>query len=145
MLSPVSQSQKTPSFGANLKIYDYQNRLSKVFSIDDLKNIEKTFAQKTFETKGELRYIAKYGTKYIPDSITYMNQDFYDSVDVLRDNKVAFSVDTFVDKLVAILKAFKMKESATVDIIRLQKQINNIKNSTQNYCSKIIKENFETP
>ena len=68
----VSQSQSKPNFGAKLKIYDYQNRLNKIFKPDELMTIQTSFAEKTEKQKGEIQYIAKYGNAYVPDIIIYM-------------------------------------------------------------------------
>ena len=141
----VSQSQNKPNFGAKLKIYDYQNRLNKIFKPDELMTIQTSFAEKTEKQKGEIQYIAKYGNAYVPDIIIYMNNDYRDSIEIVRDSSKNITPEVFVEKMTSVLKVFKMKEAANADIAKLQKKIQDIEVATANYCSKIIKENFKTP
>ena len=122
----VSQSQSKPNFGAKLKIYDYQNRLNKIFKPYELMTIQTSFAEKTEKQKGEIQYIAKYGNAYVPDIIIYMNNDYRDSIEIVRDSSKNITPEVFVEKMTSVLKVFKMKEAANADIAKLQRKIQNL-------------------
>ena len=145
MITNISQSTSGVNFAARLKIYDYQNRLNKIFKPEELNIIQASFAEKTEKQKGEIQYIAKYGNAYVPDIIIYMNDDYRDSIEIVRDSSKNITPDAFVEKMTSVLKVFKMKEAANADIAKLQRKIQDIEVATANYCNKIIKENFKTP